>query len=1355
VKVPLALLLGFLLAGFQDDVRLELGRTSYGELDGAPHRVELAFEAAGPVTIELSSFDFDALLHVEDESGAVVVEDDNGGVETNARLVLDTATDGRLFAVVSAKESGVGQYWLVAEPGRWPPEEGTALLEAAIVYRVEAADRALSRGDRWSAAWSRLREGEFRIQRSQYREAVAALEHARDAYREFGERGWEVHALYLLGQATHQLGEWDRALACFTDAVEHYAEVKDERGELGALLNLSLVHETRGELDVARDYCEFALALADRLGDAESRARVLGRRGQLATTMEWERATALLEERLEIARELDPRALMGAHEALGRHYLAGDASHRPLALEHFEQQKVLARELGDAHMEMSALGNQGMIYKQKHEFYRARELHERALEIAQEIGDRGNQVTALGELGMMARELQDLPAALDYAEQAFALCEELGDAVGARMARLGIAVVAMDLGDLERARSILEAQLEEALLADRSGRERLLQLGHLERVAGNTDRALELYLRVAELNRESGRREGVDLFWNLGQIHLSRGEYTEARERFEEGLAWFEKRGNPSAQATCLASLSRTLELTGELARALELLERQLDLARRLGKRPMELACLRRQAGLSWRLGKHPQALELYGKGLGLARELGNEYEELNCLNGHGIVHASLGNVEEELHFYQAARELAVRTGDKDGELLVMGNLGESCHRAEDFEKAHEHYTRALELAAELDSRRRRAWVLGNLSETLFELGELDRSRDLARASLGLYDELQHPRPRLELAALGSLVRIALKGGDVSQSLAHLERGDWILERMRVQSIAAGAGGRGTEPQVVLFWERIAQDAVAARVKHAASSGGSAAADGLRRAGSAKAQSLLAGVVEHRRGARSKGAIRLRRQWGEAVAERQALLERASGAMAKRRPAAGIDRLHEDAERIEAEIDRLAMALRTVSPRDASVDLPEGAGPDELRESVLDDSTLLVEYAEGNERLYAYALTEKELAFLDLGQREEIEEQVEAFLALVTTPSSLGGVRDVATCGAELHRLLLAPALAAAADGVERIVVVPTAPLSGLSFEALVLEAPESPDSFADLRFVIDDYEVSYGPSSPVLVDLASYGPRRSGGKVLLLADPVYPSEPEGTAERPAKGSSLLGGQRKALPDAETFQRLIQTREEALAIADLFVGEDEEVLVAIQRLRQARSGSVYAGLFDLHVGSEASRDKLERTLRPYAVLHLAAHGYVDSQFAQQSGLALASRPGSVGEGFFTIADVLELDLDANLVVLSACDTARGAKQTSEGVESMARAFMYAGARAVVASLWQVADWAAADTMKALYQGALSEGLSPSQALREAKLAIRRSQSTRGVSVSDGSSGGAVESGHPFFWAPFIHIGLPR
>jgi CHAT domain-containing protein len=129
---------------------------------------------------------------------------------------------------------------------------------------------------------------------------------------------------------------------------------------------------------------------------------------------------------------------------------------------------------------------------------------------------------------------------------------------------------------------------------------------------------------------------------------------------------------------------------------------------------------------------------------------------------------------------------------------------------------------------------------------------------------------------------------------------------------------------------------------------------------------------------------------------------------------------------------------------------------------------------------------------------------------------------------------------------------------------------------------------------------------------------------------------------------------------------------------------------------------------------------------------VDREFPQRTGIALAFGEG--GEGYFTIGDVMELDLDAELVVLSACQTARGEVMGGEGVQSMARAFLYAGARSVVASLWQVEDRTASETMEEFYRRSLRGGLSPGRALRQAKLAVRRSKAMRGVT---GLAGGTL------------------
>ncbi|HKB17020.1 MAG TPA: CHAT domain-containing protein, partial [Planctomycetota bacterium] len=310
------------------------------------------------------------------------------------------------------------------------------------------------------------------------------------------------------------------------------------------------------------------------------------------------------------------------------------------------------------------------------------------------------------------------------------------------------------------------------------------------------------------------------------------------------------------------------------------------------------------------------------------------------------------------------------------------------------------------------------------------------------------------------------------------------------------------------------------------------------------------------------------------------------------------------------------------------------------------------------------------------------------------------------------------------------------------------------------PRSFADLEFVLDRYEVSYLPSAPVLLELASLGPARRDGKVLVLADPRYPTEGLGTPSTPEGDSAEASGLRgvaRASPEPEAFRRLEKTREEALALAEMLAKEDPDALAALKAQRERRDQALTAASFDLYLGAEASPRRLLGDLRRYSVLHFAAHGYVDPEVPQRTGIALSFREG--GDGYFTIADALELDLDANLVVLSACETGRGKPQAGEGVESLARAFMYAGARGVVASLWQVGDEEAAGTMAAFYRGVLKEELDPARALREAKRAIRGRggrREVRGVGLGPVESRPAdVEAGHPFCWAPFIHVGLPR
>ncbi len=150
---------------------------------------------------------------------------------------------------------------------------------------------------------------------------------------------------------------------------------------------------------------------------------------------------------------------------------------------------------------------------------------------------------------------------------------------------------------------------------------------------------------------------------------------------------------------------------------------------------------------------------------------------------------------------------------------------------------------------------------------------------------------------------------------------------------------------------------------------------------------------------------------------------------------------------------------------------------------------------------------------------------------------------------------------------------------------------------------------------------------------------------------------------------------------------------------------------------------------------LNGSLADYRVVHFATHGVVDSSRPWLSGLvfSLVDRRGGARDGYIRLRDIYNLRLNADLVVLSACDTALGADVRGEGLVGLARGFMYAGSRRVMASLWQVNDVATADLMKRFYRGLLVKGLTPPAALRAAQLEMMTK--TRWTA--------------PYFWAGFV------
>ena len=150
---------------------------------------------------------------------------------------------------------------------------------------------------------------------------------------------------------------------------------------------------------------------------------------------------------------------------------------------------------------------------------------------------------------------------------------------------------------------------------------------------------------------------------------------------------------------------------------------------------------------------------------------------------------------------------------------------------------------------------------------------------------------------------------------------------------------------------------------------------------------------------------------------------------------------------------------------------------------------------------------------------------------------------------------------------------------------------------------------------------------------------------------------------------------------------------------------------------------------------LDPQLSEYRIVHFATHGLLNSEHPELSGiiLSLVDEAGRPQEGFLQLHEIYNLNLPADLVVLSACQTGLGKEIKGEGLVGLTRGFMYAGAARVTASLWKVDDVATAELMRGFYRGMLAEGLPPASALRAAQVNMWRQKRWRS----------------PYYWAAFV------
>jgi CHAT domain-containing protein len=411
------------------------------------------------------------------------------------------------------------------------------------------------------------------------------------------------------------------------------------------------------------------------------------------------------------------------------------------------------------------------------------------------------------------------------------------------------------------------------------------------------------------------------------------------------------------------------------------------------------------------------------------------------------------------------------------------------------------------------------------------------------------------------------------------------------------------------------------------------------------------------------------------------------------------------------------------------SPRYAQLISPHPVTLEEVQ-SVLDPDAVLLEYSTAPDGTMLWAITKDEVQTYILPGREGLP-TLEAYLKTLREP--LMGSDEVSqhvVLGQQIYRGLVEPATQQL-RGKRHVIIVPDGPLYYLPFEALILPDPQDgagkPESLAGVPYLVKHFRVSYAPSASVLVaqrrDRGTRGPT-ARSPLVAFGDPVYR---EGAfAEGPEVPSTgTLHAQLRGM----RLRRLKFSGDEVRRIAEIW--------------------GVPLNSPHINVRDRASVSRVrELDLSQYRMLHFAAHAVAGDEvgWATQPALILSQERGKDdGSGLLQFADILELKLNADLVVLSACDTGLGRLREGEGIVGLTRAFLYAGASAVVASLWEVEDQSTSVLMEQFYRR-LKQGESKAEALRQAKLDVLQAM------IDLRALGTRQSLAPPFYWAPFILVG---
>jgi CHAT domain-containing protein/uncharacterized protein HemY len=803
---------------------------------------------------------------------------------------------------------------------------------------------------------------------------------------------------------------------------------------------------------------------------------------------------------------------------------------------------------------------------------------------------------------------------------------------------------------------------------------------------------------------ESIGRTG-DLPWALyrvGNAYSAEGNTTQALAYYSRSLTIAEQKisifmGKRHLLSSVLSSISGLMIGRGDYARAVEYLQRVLEISRDEKALPDEADALRQIADVHLLQNDFVEALTYYELAIDLARQTGDKKRIAGNIEGAGWVYQLQGDSDKALEHFREALTYFEELGIKPRIADLLYSLGTLFLSRKDYEQAVAYFDKSLKLSEAIGDQDKIAYALDGMAEAHYAQRNFEMALGFANRASAIARNTDDAQILWDSRGIAGHAYEALH--EPIEARSAFGEAITVVEKMRA-NVAGGEEQRQSffkdkiAPYHGMIEVLVAESRLSEALSYAERAKGRTLAEVLGN-GRVNVTKAMTAAEREREDEFQVQLVSLNRQLGVERAARK----RDEGRLADL--TAGLEKVRLQYSDFRTNLYAAHPELRAERGQIEPISLSDAA------RLLPDNRTAVLEFVVADEKSYLFVLTQRpgrnavnpELSVYTIDMKaRDLGREAEEFRRQLS-------VRDLEfrSSALRLFDLLVRPAQSQL-SGIANLLIVPDGPLWNLPFQALQPRPG---------HYLLEDYALSYAPSLTTLREMARLRVRNKNTHaitadhtLMAMANPVLATP---TSQRA-----------KLTYRDENLSPLPETAREAKALERLYGRQQSKVFV----------------------GAEATEDRFKAEAGEFRILHLATHGLLNETNPMYSHVLLSSGGQTAKEdGLLEAWEIMNLDLHADLAVLSACETARGRITSGEGVIGLTWAFFVAGVPTTVVSQWKVESSSTSKLMLNFHQalGNQSARFSAARALQQAEMHLLRDK----------------KYSHPFYWAGFVVVGDPE